>query len=483
MQFSLRMIEEALENYDIDECFEEDEKRNIDNIRLYYPGTCLLEQTLYLETSDTFFHDKDPAVICLHGKNMLRIRSASANDVFNRVLQYFEQKQKWEENINNLITSNCLLKDVLNQFQDVIPFPLMVLDNGQMVLATSDNYGEGALDNEWDIALKTGRFQRETIEKYNLLYQSKIHIHGFYEIPADPFPFPSFNRNIFIENEFVGFISMILVRGNKEVYKDWFDIACNVILKWITLYMQQNEILIRQKAFAELLSDDQANMQKFVDSMKTIGWKGTHAKHLLLLRCVSNVLNMNTHIVKLLNHSSTALYAIEFRNDIAVLVNETMMPRETFIQEVVPMLKKSGYYGGESDRFFDPDQIHQYYLQARVAMAYGEIKSGEFHHIRDHMVPYIFRMLREKNDMDMRHPCLEVMKQYDSQHKTDYYNILKVYLQCGCSQTMAAERLFMHRNSLIRKIEKIRELFHVDLNSYEVRLHLMMSYEMERQER
>ena len=41
----------------------------------------------------------------------------------------------------------------------------------------------------------------------------------------------------------------------------------------------------------------------------------------------------------------------------------------------------------------------------------------------------------------------------------------------------------MHRNSLIRKIEKIRELFHVDLNSYEVRLHLMMSYEMERQER
>ena len=180
MQFSLRMIEEALENYDIDECFEEDEKRNIDNIRLYYPGTCLLEQTLYLETSDTFFQDKDPAVICLHGKNMLRIRSASVNDVFNRVLQYFEQKQKWEENINNLITSNCLLKDVLNQFQDVIPFPLMVLDNGQMVLATSDNYGEGALDNEWDIALKTGRFQRETIEKYNLLYQSKIHIHGFY---------------------------------------------------------------------------------------------------------------------------------------------------------------------------------------------------------------------------------------------------------------------------------------------------------------
>ena len=95
------------------------------------------------------------------------------------------------------------------------------------------------------------------------------------------------------------------------------------------------------------------------------------------------------------------------------------------------------------------------------------------------MVPYIFQVITSENELDMRHPSLEAMKQYDSLNGSDYYKILKVYLECGCSQTQAAEKLFLHRNTLIRKIEKVQELFHINLNSYEIRLHLMMSYEMD----
>ena len=479
MKFSLWMIRETLKEFQTEVHIEEEEQRTIENIRLFYPGSKIRDHILYIESSDAFFKDGDNAVACVHGRNILWVKTSSVNAIFNLILQSFEEWQRWEQKISRMITSNCLLKDVLNQFSGVLPLPLMVLDNGQMVHATSDNYGRGMVDAEWDIGLQTGRFQPETLTAYNRLYQSKVEEKGYYEVPADPFPYQSYNRNIFIGNEFVGFITMILVRRIREVYKDWFDIACGVILDWITLYMQQNEILLRQEILSELLGGKQEHFDRFTNSMQTVGWKERDRKNLLLLRCISDTLNMNQHIAKVLNQESNALYAIEYQNDIAVLMNDELMPAKKFSEEIAPLLQKSGYYGGVSDYFTDTENLYQYYLQARIALTHGETQAGLFHHIKDHMVPYIFQLMSNQNELDMRHPALEAMKEYDRVHKTDYYEVLKEYLKSGCSQTLAAEKLFLHRNSLIRKLEKIRELFNLDLDVYEIRLHLMMSYEMD----
>ena len=480
MKFSLYMIEDALKDYTIEECFTGEISRTIENIRLYSEGCVMKEHTLYIETGDRFFHNGDASVVCVHNGQMLRIQSDSVNGIFNRILQFFEERKMWEDRIGDMITSNCLLEEVLDQFQDIVPLPIMVLDNGQMVLATSGNYGAGTIDEEWDIALKTGRFRSEILAEYNTKYQSRIGIRDFYEIPADPFPYSSFNRNIFIENEFVGFISMILVHEIREVYKDWFDIACEAILKWITLYMQKNEILLRQEMFLELLGGQKEHLSKFIHTMQTAGWNQKDNMKLLVLHCISDVLNMNLHITKLLNHISGALFAVEYQNEIVVLLNERIMPEKKFVSEVVPILQRSSYYAGESDTFVQMSNIYQCYLQARVAMTYGEALPGTIHPIREHMVPYIFQVMIRDQDMDMRHPCLVRLREYDELHGTNLYDVLDIYLQCGCSQTAAAERLYLHRNSLIRKIEKIQEIFPVNLNDHEIRLHLMMSYEMDR---
>lgn len=479
MKFSLWMIQELFRDYQTEIRIREEEKRTIENIRLFYGGRMSDERILYIESSNVLFRDGDNAVACVHGKNVLWIKTSVVNVVFNKVLEFFEERQTWEQKINRMITSNCLLKDVLNEFRTEIPLPLMVLDNGQMLLATSENYGIGTIDEEWDTGLRTGRFQVQTLNAYNALYQAKIEETGFYEVPSNPFPYSSYNRNIFIENEFVGFITMILVKEMKEVYKDWFEIACNAIMDWITLYMQQNEILLRQEIFSELLEGDNSHSAQFANTMDTYGWFMEDQKRLFVLHCISSVLNMNQHISKVLSRESSAIYAIKYQNDIVAMVNESLMPENQFTEEIVPLLRKSGYYGGISDQFTDIRNLYQHYLQAKVALDHGEAQAGRFHHIKDHMVPYIFQVITSENELDMRHPSLEAMKQYDSLNGSDYYKILKVYLECGCSQTQAAEKLFLHRNTLIRKIEKVQELFHINLNSYEIRLHLMMSYEMD----
>ena len=310
MKFSLWMIRELFQDYQTELQIHERETRTIEKIRLYHGGDMSDARSLFIESSHVLFHGNDDAVACIHGKNILWIKTSVVNVVFNRVLEFFEKSQTWEQKINRMITSNCLLKDILNEFHDAIPLPLMVLDNGQMILATSENYGYGAVDAEWDIGLQTGRFRTQTMSVYNALYQDKVQESGFYEIPADPFPYPSYNQNIFIENECVGFISMILLKEVREVYKDWFEIACNAIMDWIALYMQQNAILLRQEIFSELLENDLSHVSQFSNTMDTYGWKPEDKKHLLVLHCISDVINMNQLMSKVLNRESAAIYAI-----------------------------------------------------------------------------------------------------------------------------------------------------------------------------
>ena len=47
-----------------------------------------------------------------------------------------------------------------------------------------------------------------------------------------------------------------------------------------------------------------------------------------------------------------------------------------------------------------------------------------------------------------------------------------------CNQSETAKALFMHRSSVIRKLDRIIQLTGLDLDDYETRLHLMLSFEL-----
>ncbi len=48
----------------------------------------------------------------------------------------------------------------------------------------------------------------------------------------------------------------------------------------------------------------------------------------------------------------------------------------------------------------------------------------------------------------------------------EYLNIIKVYLECNLNTTMAASRLFLHRNTLINKIDKFINITNYDIRKF-----------------
>jgi len=68
------------------------------------------------------------------------------------------------------------------------------------------------------------------------------------------------------------------------------------------------------------------------------------------------------------------------------------------------------------------------------------------------------------------HTGLSVME-YDSARHTDYMQTLDVFLKNEMSISQTAADLFIHRNSLIKRLEKLKQLLNIDLESPDVRLY------------
>lgn len=81
---------------------------------------------------------------------------------------------------------------------------------------------------------------------------------------------------------------------------------------------------------------------------------------------------------------------------------------------------------------------------------------------------------------DLQNYCLGKLielRQTDREKGTDYFNTMKIYLECGQSATKCAEKMYLHRNTIIRRIEKFEQITGFDLSGDDL-FKLHFSYQM-----
>jgi DNA-binding PucR family transcriptional regulator len=69
---------------------------------------------------------------------------------------------------------------------------------------------------------------------------------------------------------------------------------------------------------------------------------------------------------------------------------------------------------------------------------------------------------------------VEPLISHDRERGSDLVKTLRVYLDAGANASEAADRLFLHRNSLLYRLERVRKLTGLDLKDPEARLALQL---------
>jgi DNA-binding PucR family transcriptional regulator len=70
---------------------------------------------------------------------------------------------------------------------------------------------------------------------------------------------------------------------------------------------------------------------------------------------------------------------------------------------------------------------------------------------------------------------IEPLKLHDREHNSDLVRTLEVFFAANANASRAADLLFLHRNSLLYRLERVRELTGLDLKSHRNRFALQLS--------
>lgn len=71
--------------------------------------------------------------------------------------------------------------------------------------------------------------------------------------------------------------------------------------------------------------------------------------------------------------------------------------------------------------------------------------------------------------------------EYDKENNSDLMSILKMYYRCKFNSSETSKKLFIHRNTLLNKLDKIKSILNIDLENYDINVSLYLgicSYEL-----
>jgi len=76
---------------------------------------------------------------------------------------------------------------------------------------------------------------------------------------------------------------------------------------------------------------------------------------------------------------------------------------------------------------------------------------------------YLYKIARMDDLRDVYQDQIALIDSYDQRKNTDLLGTLEVYLECAGNLTKTSERLFVHRNTLIQRLDRLQSLCEIDL--------------------
>ena len=147
----------------------------------------------------------------------------------------------------------------------------------------------------------------------------------------------------------------------------------------------------------------------------------------------------------------------------------------TFFEKAADQLSRAGR-SGLSRPFTSLLELPEHFREAVLAWKAGREKLGIFY---EKMPESLFCEVAElENSSIFLHPALARIKEYDTENGTHYFETLRVYSLLLHNKEQTADRLHIHRNTLLYRINRIVELFDLPVEDAATALYLINSFQL-----
>lgn len=437
------------------------------------------KQNVYLAPAKDFITDEKDKVICVNGHDIILVNTTDMDLVLNDIFDAFDFYNSWSDGLYESVLDGCSLQYLVDASDSVFKEPLLIYDSGHMVMAQSSKYGMGSLDEEWDIILKTGSSSIEKLQQMKEhLRQSKFSLQvELLNLPY--FKERSLQRMLYTHGNVAGRI--ILLEYFKKFRNADFQILetfGNMVELWMKHNMNANVMREETAIFKDLLDGQAISKKGLNHKLYTVGWDYKHEKVLAKVLISPEYKDITYPLLSRLEHVLEDCFVFLLKENIYILVNLFYLPVNKMVDILSDELKQSAACCGISFKFQDILQLAFCAEQCDIALQYSEKQKGQVYFCKEYALEYICGVLQSNASKASVHPALAILREHDQKRKNDLYHTLYTYLLNNCNLAETAHQLSLHRNSLMHRLDKIRELTFIDTKDKSTREYLYLSFKI-----
>ena len=435
------------------------------------------QSTVYICASGEYIPTLDPGIICSNGRDYIYLPSTDVQHIFNRILDIFEQYNALAEQLFQLIMARCSIQRLLDQCGRILPLPMVFCNSGHMICAQTNCEAFELNENPVYLFAKSNRFiPTELYEAVNADFICHYNDRKCFIIEKKHDQlFRTINHNIFYQNRNVGYLTGI-IRGAEDETKGRRQLFEFIVPFLEKGYEDSGDLMQDQgQIFAQLLKGEAVEERYIRLQEQALGWESMGSKTLLILQPEEYKKNSIALIASRLIVRYPYSFILPYEEQVIMITQDKCREDRAFTREFRKLLRELHTYAGASYEFHELRELKKYYRQARLAIGYGSKRSGELNLCEDFMLDYVREVLKSQLSVDIWRDELRVLEQYDQEHKTEYLATLKTYLMEERSQTRTAQKMNIHRNTLVKRIQRIEELIRVDLDDTVTRTQLWLS--------
>lgn len=412
------------------------------------------------------------------------VKRAAFNTWFNRISRIFHDYQHWALTLSDMLARSPSLQELAAVGESFFGNPVLVLDRNFCLLSKYDP----SLQIAWS-------FHEQTQER--MLPEEMISIikaQSGHQVQAEG------SHTFFISDDYLAYNMQFLhmSRGNAIFTLAVPEIRAplrRLSLSALSYFAECIHIVLCQSSFhyghslrfeefvKKLLANEQIEQAVIDQYLLSMHWFNAD-NYLCLVFEINRWDRANSvfhSICMNVESSFSESFAFVYNDKIVAIINldRAQLSRDAMIQNLILFLREHLLHVGISYTFFDFSTVISYFKEAEAALEMGRLYAPDlwYYRFEDYVLPYFMHYgTSQINGRHLCHPGLVQLWLYDSKNETELLITLREYLTTGLNATATAKHLFIHRNTLYQRLDKINQIIGADLNDPDTRLFMLMSY-------
>lgn len=460
-------------------------------IRLYHGQKELHTDVLYLlrPTEAAFPTDQFSYIstIALPGQaNHFWCPEHPDEEILDFLLELFSRYLQWEQAIDQLTYRNASLQELCELGAKLLDNPMFIHDDWFIMTAMSQDLDQ-IMVPEYAATSEKSFIPRAMVEdfKYDSDYlETYAHRNAQIWHAADNGP-SSLYVNLWDGTVYRG--RLLVIQHNREFRKSDFILA--EVLTQCAMFLlnrkQPGEALPYRSMddiVFDLLQGKKPDSTDLTQLLNMLGWN--KSDRYLCVRVKSQQSNVTAVMEHVLHSDLFRLfpgsYIMFTGHEQCVVLNlsRSTLSHSQIRHLLAPLCRDYCLYASISSPVTDIRDLHLAYYQADIALNQAFKLRGEKWIISfsdcalDHMLDSRSSPLPPWHLVS---PELHALINHDNAHGTQYFETFRVYLLQDRDIPKTAEKLIIHRTTLLYRLKKIQSLISVNLNDPWQRLHLLLS--------